>query len=916
MNKIVSILLLVVVVVGPSLISPAVDAAAPNVKITGVTSAQTCCTFTVGQAYRFTVGAEYSNLPWGSDVGFVITQRGLPGYIDYGFISEIGSGPVGFPVDTRFMEAGHYVWTIAVGYMPYTQLDPDRMPISDTRDLTFDVYEPAIEFDIHYPDEVTPDEQIQVTVTGIYHHIPPKSSLSLELREDEGVHFDSPGQISGLGNALALRYEKESSTTGTGVIATTFYPYGLGSAARDENAESLPMVVWAWYTYSADPVWHVGFETFSISQTGHSQIEITNIKYTTPPDTIQVGERTPIIVSIKYSNLYASTKVAVEIYDTGTGSLVGESSQSTLSGSSTYTFPSISITPYYSGDWKLRVQTAAEGISATSAKKDITISVAGSLEQVEITNTERPSGTIAVGEDAPIVVTIKYANLPPATGLHLHITDADRNEDVCSGTESTYVTLGGSGTYTFQPCKISPQNPGDWHLEVSITGLVGGDWTELAAKKFTLEVVQPAGSAQVTIKKIKYPEQPGTVPLGEDRFVTVTIDYKNLASGTKLEARIRYEGMTYASVTSTALSGTGTYTFPDLKIGFNVAGTYDLDVEVKLVNKVIASSQIAVEAVNPESSGQVEITKVEYVKPPDTIAVGESTTVKVTIKYQNLASSTKLACSVYDGYTRLGEQESTLSGSGTYTYSVAIKPSKPGDWNLTIDVGGTTKAITIEVAAPAGSVQVAITKLTYVKPPDTVAIGESTIVTVAMEYKNAAPSTQLRVSVFDLDANKELGSVTSAPLSGSGKYMFPSVTIKPTRAGDWHLEAHISLAGIIASQEFTMKVVAAIGETRVQITNIQYVRSPDTIAVGESTIITVTIQYENLAPGTKLTVYVNDEGLHKKLTSVTSAPLSGSGKYTFTAMTVRPNSAGDWKLVVGITDHSETRTNVTIKVVE
>ncbi len=914
MSKTASFLLLMIVIVGSGLVAPLVDAAS-YVKITSIYSPYTSSTFSTGQYYTVSITAEYSNLPVGSDVGFVITQRGLSGYIDFGFISKSGSGTTTHEVDTRFTEAGHYVWTIAVGYMPYTQLDPDRMPVSDTRDLTFDVFEPEIEFDIHYPDEVVPDEQIQITVTGIYHHIPPKSSLSLELRDDQGAHFDSPGQISGLGDALALRYEEESSTTGTGTISAKFIPYGHGSIPRDESAESLSMVVWAWYTYAADPPWHVGFETFSISQTGQAQIQVTNVKYTMPPDTIQVGERTPVVVSIKYNNLYAATKVGAEIYDTATGSLVGESLLSTLSGSSTYTFDPITITPTYSGDWKLRVQVTAEGVSATSGTEDFTIKVSGTLEQVEITDTERPSGTIAVGEDVPIVVTIEYSNLPPNTQLHLEIKDEDTGKYAGSGTESTYVKLAGSGTYTFKPDTISPENPGDWHLRVAITGLIGGEWSELASKKFTLQIVQPAASAQVTIKKITYPEQPETVPLEEERPVIVTIDYKNLAPGTKLEVRLKFEGITYDSAKSTALSGSGTYTFPDLTIGFGLAGVYDLDVEVTLENKVVASSQITVKAVTPTSSGAVEITKIEYVKPPDIIAIGEPTPIRVTIKYENLPSKTKLTCYLKDHSATVATKDATLSGTGTYTYSLTVAPTKPGDWDLTIDVGGTEESITIKVEAPTGSVQVAITKLIYVKSPDTVVVGESTIVTVSIEYKDAAPGTQLRVSIRDLDTNNEAGSAASAPLSGSGKYTFPAVTIKPTRPGDWHLEAQITLSGIIASERFTLKVIAPAGEPAVRIVRVEYVEPPDTIAVGESTNIIVTIEYKNLPPGTKLTVYINDDGNHKKLTSMTSPALSGSGTYTFKAIIIRPDRPGDWKLILEIAGYPDTITKIIIKVV-
>ncbi len=90
----------------------------------------------------------------------------------------------------------------------------------------------------------------------------------------------------------------------------------------------------------------------------------------------------------------------------------------------------------------------------------------------------------------------------------------------------------------------------------------------------------------------------------------------------------------------------------------------------------------------PHASSQaptVEIVDIGYVKPPDTIAVGEATTVTVTVRYTNLLPNTKVAAQIQDLTTYdliAGTGYVPLSGSGRHTFSMVITPTRPGDWHL------------------------------------------------------------------------------------------------------------------------------------------------------------------------------------------------------------------------------------------
>ena len=91
---------------------------------------------------------------------------------------------------------------------------------------------------------------------------------------------------------------------------------------------------------------------------------------------------------------------------------------------------------------------------------------------------------------------------------------------------------------------------------------------------------------------------------------------------------------------------------------------------------------------NPEYKPDVEIGSIEYVVPPDTIAVGEESLVKVHTVYSNLAAGTKIEATLRDQSGIIASRSSrSLSGSGELTFSMTVKPRRAGAWLIEAALG-------------------------------------------------------------------------------------------------------------------------------------------------------------------------------------------------------------------------------------
>jgi len=102
------------------------------------------------------------------------------------------------------------------------------------------------------------------------------------------------------------------------------------------------------------------------------------------------------------------------------------------------------------------------------------------------------------------------------------------------------------------------------------------------------------------------------------------------------------------------------------------------------------------------------------------------------------------------------------------------------------------------------------------------------------------------------------------------------------------------------TESFELVVDASRGEAVVEITEIQAVMPPETIGVGETTTVNVSITYKNLVKDARLQIEIFDKDSGKKLRYVISEHLSAYGNFTFRPLYIRPEKTGEWNLQIKI----------------
>ncbi len=206
--------------------------------------------------------------------------------------------------------------------------------------------------------------------------------------------------------------------------------------------------------------------------------------------------------------------------------------------------------------------------------------------------------------------------------------------------------------------------------------------------------------------------------------------------------------------------------------------------------------------------------------------------------------------------------------------------------------------------APALGGEVKISTLQYPGSPETLTVGERVPIVVGITYSNLEESAlSLRLAYADFPPRFQSGG--EATLSGSGTYLFSPAEIMvpasysipsgwPEYINEWHLKAEIWKGDKLrCSKAFTLLVEIPENKPEAKISSIEYVVPPDTIAVGEETLVKVHAAYSNLAAGTKIEATLRDQS--GVIASGVSRPLSGSGEVAF-RMIVKPRKAGLWAI--------------------
>ena len=198
---------------------------------------------------------------------------------------------------------------------------------------------------------------------------------------------------------------------------------------------------------------------------------------------------------------------------------------------------------------------------------------------------------------------------------------------------------------------------------------------------------------KVTITRVDYAAPPDMIAIGEDMPVLVTIQYHDL-EGAKLRLGINddFHNVHWNNDEAVTLSGSGSYTFAPLII--TPRHEWDLPLYINqwrpyariLENYQIASETFEVLVENPENAPHLNIKKIEYVRPPDTIAMGEATLIKVVAGYSHLEGG-KIEATVRDATGIVASDCSpSISGEGSYTLSMTATPNRVGSWDLEVAI--------------------------------------------------------------------------------------------------------------------------------------------------------------------------------------------------------------------------------------
>jgi len=235
-------------------------------------------------------------------------------------------------------------------------------------------------------------------------------------------------------------------------------------------------------------------------------------------------------------------------------------------------------------------------------------------------------------------------------------------------------------------------------------------------------------------------------------------------------------------------------------------------------------------AVVPAEGGTVSINSLQYPASPETLSVGERVPIVVSINYANLGQSTLSLHLAYADFPPRFQSggEATVSGSGTYLFppaeimvpaSYSIPSGWPkyiNEWHLKAEIWKEDqlvagRAFTLLVENPENKPTVDIDSIDYVTPPDTIAIGEESLVKVHTKFSNLDAGTKIEATLRDQSGILDSG--LSKSLSGNGKLSFGGLTIKPTKAGAWVVEAAVqTVSGSLLvgdKKTFQINVVSA-----------------------------------------------------------------------------------------------------------
>jgi len=311
-------------------------------------------------------------------------------------------------------------------------------------------------------------EEVPVRVEVEYHDVIPQAAIYLTLKGTELINSRYT-ESTPVGEWHSQPLPGGSGTiTSANILIKPTREHELGYEWRvGVTAE----------TMGADPVY--GSLSFGVSKPNPLNVEITAVDHVKSPETISIGESTPVTIQAKYRTLPNPTVLTAVVYDRDKGERIDQVDSVSLSGTGEYTFRQIVIKPDKAGEWKLqaRIKQGNQLIVSDNFKivVDEAVQPAASLTIVEAAG---PDGEVGLRETFPITLKVRYRNLQTGSKLKAKAQDLDKSLALAE-LESEF--LQGDGTYTFRPLQVA-LGPGPASRKVEVKVIVSG-MSGISAKK-------------------------------------------------------------------------------------------------------------------------------------------------------------------------------------------------------------------------------------------------------------------------------------------------------------------------------------------------------------------------------------------------------------------------------------------------
>ena len=323
-------------------------------------------------------------------------------------------------------------------------------------------------------DHILINEEVPVRVEVEYHDLIPQAAIFLTLSGTELINsrYTEATQVG--------QWQSRALEGGNGTITS---PNIIIKPTREDDLGYEWRVSVTAETMWADPVYKS--LSFGVSKPTPLNVEIDKLDYVKSPETISIGESTPVTIHAKYRYLPNPTILTAVVYDRDKAERIDQVDSVSLSGTGEYEFKHIVIKPDKAGEWKLQARIKQGNQLVVSDNFKIVVDEAVQpTATLAITEVAGPSDEVQLRETFPITLKVRYRNLQTGTKLKARVRDTDKSQTLAE-LESEY--LQGSGTYTFRPFQCA-LGPGPINRDVEVKVIISGMNSISAKETLTIKL--------------------------------------------------------------------------------------------------------------------------------------------------------------------------------------------------------------------------------------------------------------------------------------------------------------------------------------------------------------------------------------------------------------------------------------------